>query len=97
MNKLTDKFDDGVVGIIYTNKYDETDLIDISDCIDDPIILASVGNAIDRLHELENYNDYWEREAKKWCEQLAKVRVVLKSIGLTLEDILADADNMLNK
>lgn len=50
-----------------------------------------------RIKELKSSCDYWEREAKKWCEQLAKVRVVLKSIGLTLEDILEDADNMLNK
>lgn len=52
MERLTDKFDDGKVGII--NTLDHENLIDLFDIIENDISYASIQNAADRLAEYED-------------------------------------------
>lgn len=51
MERLTDRFDDGVTGVMTSDK---TDLISIFDVIEDPVIAVMVQNSIDRLTEYED-------------------------------------------
>ncbi len=49
-----------------------------------------------RIKELESSCDYWEREAKKWCDQLASIRKWLKPLNISLEEALKDAEKQVN-
>jgi hypothetical protein len=42
----------------------------------------------DQQKELKHDRDYWEREAKKWCEQLFIIRKWLHESGYDMDDIL---------
>jgi len=52
MEKLTDRFDNGDVGVVRI--FDKDDLIYVPDYIDDAIVSASIQEAIDKLAEYED-------------------------------------------
>jgi hypothetical protein len=63
MERLTDRFDDGIVGVM---SKDKTDLISIFDVIEDPVTSVMVQNAIDQLNNYEATELKPTECASKW-------------------------------
>lgn len=54
------------------------------------------GTLLEVFDKTQKDRDYWELEAKKWCNQLAYIRKWLDPLGITLEEVLKEAEEQVN-
>lgn len=89
MEKLTDRFDDGKVGVL--NILDKGDLIEVTDNAMDGIIYASIQNALERLAEYED-TDISPEEIKDLNGKIRGYKISLEVLTKTLEKVSAECN-----